>query len=259
MQIPQFIKEVIWSFYPPRYRQLADKPVYKSFGFMSKMLIIVFLLAGLVFVPKLFMLSSSIQDQLGVFDELKLTPKVTQRAEFAVPTSKPWIRIDFNNNLTLKDEMLVIDHDTLQYRLLSPKKIPQAQLREPAAYRTETDSFFTLVIVLMIPGVALLLFVRAWLKYALLIFLFGTFFFIITDLTRYKMKWRQMISVAAHAITPILVVEVIASAITTFFLFEIPKIRFLGLKLFAITLILYAVMMILAVLGCRVEDYRKSK
>ena len=225
VQIPQFIKEVIWAFYPPRYRQLADKPVYKSVGFMTKMLVIAFLLAGIVFLPKIFLLKSSVQEQLSVFDELRFTPKVEQRAEFAVPSNRPWVRVDLNGNITLKDELFVVDKESIQYRLLSPKSIPQSQLKEPSAYRQEAGKFFAMIIALLIPGVALLLFVRSWLKYVLLIFVFGTFFFVITDLTRYKMKWRQMVSVAAHAITPVLLLEVIASAITAVFLLPIPNLR----------------------------------
>ena len=258
VQIPNFIKEVIWSFYPPRYRQLSDKPVYKSIGFMTKMLLIAFLLGGLVFVPRLFTLESSVQEQLGVFDELRFTPKVEQRAEFAVPSNKLWIRIDMKNNLALKDELLVVDQSTVQYRLLSPESVSQAELKEPSAYRENAGSFFAMIIALLIPGVTLLLFVRSWLKYLLLVFLFGTFFFIITDLTRYKMKWRQMVSIAAHAISPILILEVVASAITTSFLLPIPAARFLGLKFFVVTLVLYAAMMVMAVIGCRVEDYKTS-
>ncbi len=259
MQIPQFIKEVIWAFYPPRYKQLSQLPVYKSTVFMTKMLLIAFLLAGIVFLPQLFMLKASVQNQLGVFDEFKLTPRVLQNNELSVPPSRPWVKINFNSNLTLKDELLVIDKSSVQYRLFSPQSIPQQQLLEPSSYKHEAGNFFTMLILLLIPGVALLLFIRSWFKYVLIILVFATLFSFITDLTRHKMKWRQMVSIACHAISPVVLIEVVSSAISANYLLPVPSFRFLGLKFYIVTLILFAIVMVFAVLGCRIEDYREKK
>ena len=39
----------------------------------------------------------------------------------------------------------------------------------------------------------------------------------------------------------------------------IPNLRFLGLKFYGVTLIVFAIMMVYAVLACRIEDYREKK
>ena len=258
VQIPQFVKEIVWAFYPPRYKQLSQKPIYRSIGFMTRMLVIAFLLAGIVFLPKLFTLKSTIESQFKTFDEFTLSSKITQHDQFTVPVNNPWIRVDFNNNLTLKDELFVIDTSSVQYRLLNPNRIDQDQLKHPTEHTLAASRFVGTLVLLLIPGVALVLFVRSWLRYVLLVVTFGTLFFVIIDLTRYKMKWRQMMSVAAHAISPIIILEVVASAISTRFLLPVPLVRFLGLKFYAVTLLLFGVMMMLAVLGCRIEDARKK-
>ena len=72
------------------------------------------------------------------------------------------------------------------------------------------------------------------------------------------MKWKNMISLASHAITPVILLEVVSSAITTIYLLPI-NFRFLGLKFYGVTLIVFAVMMVYAVLACRIEDYKEKK
>lgn len=259
MKLPQFLKEVIYAFHPLKYKQFSQKPVYKSLIFTTKVLLIAFLLAGILFLPKIFLLKSTIENELTKFGDLRFSAKVEQNSEFTVPKNNPWVRVDMNNNLTLKDELFVIDKDTVQYRFLSPVKLERNQLKEASLYRPEASKFISTLIILLIPGVALLLFIRLWLKYFLLILAVGTLFFLITDLTRYKMKWRNMISSASHAITPVILLEVASSAITTMYLFPIPNFRFLGLKMYGVTLIIFAIMMIFAVLACRIEDYREKR
>ena len=69
MKVPGFIKEVVWSLYPPRYRQLANKKFSQSLGYMSRMLLIAFVIAGLILLPKFAMMKDQIQDGYGLTDD----------------------------------------------------------------------------------------------------------------------------------------------------------------------------------------------
>jgi len=256
MKIPEFLREIIWSFYPPRYRQLADKHFHKSLRYMSKILLIVFLITAILFIPKLATLRGTVESELSKFQTFKLEGNVSQSSTITIPVHNPWVVVDLNNDYTLTKEFLVIDKTTIQYRFLTVKKIQRDQLKDVSSNRASVSGFFTSLILLLAPGIALVLYIRLWLKYLLLILVFGTFFFIVMELTHYRLRWKQMLSIAAHAITPVIAIEVVSSFVTTAYL--LPVFRFLGVSIYAITTILFAFLMTIAVVGYHIEDNRKK-
>jgi hypothetical protein len=256
MQMPDFIKEVVWSVYPPRYRQLADKPFRKSLGYISRILLIAFLLAGLVFVPKLFLLKDNIESELSKFETFKISGDVKQTDRVSIPKTNPWVVVDLNSNVTLAKELFVVDSKTVQYRFLNIKSIPREQLTNVAEYKAPASRFFTSVLLLMLPGIALILYIRMWLKYFLLVFVAGIVFFIIMELSKFRLKWVQMMNIAAHALTIVILIEVVSAPFTTVYL--LPVLRFLGVNIYAITTALFAILMVAGIAGYHIGDYRRK-
>jgi hypothetical protein len=255
MKVPEFIKEVIWAFFPPRYKQLADKPFRKSLGYMSKVLLIAFILAGLLYVPKLFLMKDIMEEEFAKFSSFKLYGEVVQTDKITVPRHNPWLVIDLNNNLTLTKEIFVIDKNNIQYRFLNTNSIPREQLKDFSANKARVAGFLTVILIMLLPGISILLYIRMWLKYLLFIFVFGTFFFIVMELSKMRLKWKQMMNIAAHALTGIIFVEVISAVFTTAYL--IPVFRFLGVSIYAITTIIFAFLMVVGVIGYHIEDRRR--
>jgi hypothetical protein len=163
MRIPEFVKEVVWALYPPRYRQLADKPFHKSLGYLSRLLLVAFLIAGVLFVPRLFTLKDTLESELGKFETFAMSGNVTQSAPVTVPKHNPWLVVDLNANLNLTKEIIVIDNQTVQYRFLGIKRLPREQLKNVASNRPGVSAFISAILLLMLPGIALLLYIRAWL------------------------------------------------------------------------------------------------
>ncbi len=256
VQLPEFIKELIWTFYPPRYKQLSEQHLHKSIAFMTKMLLVSFLIAGIIFVPKLFLLKGTIENELGKFDQFKLSGQVQQSERVNIPRSNPWIVVDLNNNVTLAKEALVIDQDSVKYRFFGIKSVPRDQLEDPAQYKSTVSRFATLFIILLIPGVALLLFLRSWLKYFLMLLVIGTLWFIVLDLSKFRLRWKQMLNIAAHTLTPIILIETISATITTAFLVPL-GFRFVGLNIYLVTLALYAIITAVCIIGCHLPEKRK--
>jgi len=256
MQIPEFLKEVVWSFFPPRYKQLADKPFRKSLTYLSKVLLIAFILAGLLYIPKLFLLKNVMQEEFSKFSSFKLDGEVTQTDRISIPHHNPWLVIDLNSNLTLTKEIFVIDKDDVHYRFLNTKSIPREQLKDFSANKARVSGFLTTILVMLFPGIAILLYIRMWLKYLLMIFVFGTLFFIIMELSKFRLKWKQMLNIAAHSLTLIIFIEVISAALTTAYL--IPVMRFLGVSVYAVTTLIFAFLMAVGVVGYNVEARRKK-
>lgn len=256
MKIPEFLKEVVWSFFPPRYKQLADKPFRKSLTYLSKVLLIAFLLAGLLYLPKLFLMKDVMQDEFSKFTSFKLDGEVTQTDKISIPRHNPWLVIDLNNNLTLTKEIFVIDKENVQYRFLNTQSIKREQLKDFSANKAKVSSFLTTVLIMLLPGITILLYIRMWLKYLLMIFVFGTLLFVIMELSKFRLKWKQMLNIAAHSLTLIIFIEVISAALTTAYL--IPVMRFLGVSIYAVTTLIFVFLIVVGVVGYNVEAHRKK-
>ncbi len=257
MRVPDFIKEVIWSFYPPRYRQIADKPFLKSLAYMSKILIVAFIIAGILFSPKLFLLKDSIESELSRFEVFSVSGNVTQSSPIVIPRHNPWVVVDLNSNLNLSKEIFVIDKESIKYRFISPKSIPRSQLNNLASNRPAASGFLTALLIMLLPGIALLLYIRMWIKYFLYMLVFGTLLFIIMELSRYRLRWKQMLNISGHALTAVILIEVVSSAVTTVYL--LPVLRFLGLNIYTVTTILLAALMVVGIVGYHIEDFRKRR
>ncbi len=255
MKVPDFIREVVWSCYPPRYKQLSEKPFKQSLKYMSRILLWAFLIAGVLLLPKLFLLKGAINDELSKFDVFVFSSNISQSAPVAVPRTNPWVVVDLNSNLTLTKEVFVIDSETVKYRFFGVKSLPHQQLKDISSNRGRVSGFLAVVLFLMLPGIAILFYIRTWLKYFLLIVVFGTFFFIIMELTKFRLRWKQVLNIAAHALTAIIFIEVISAVFTTVYL--IPVLRFLGVNIYAVTTVLFAVFMVAGIVGCNVEARRR--
>jgi hypothetical protein len=129
-------------------------------------------------------------------------------------------------------------------------------LKDFSANKAKVSGFLTTVLVMLLPGIAILLYVRMWLKYLLMIFVFGTVYFIIMELSKFRLKWKQMLNIAAHALTLVIFIEVISAALTTAYL--IPVMRFLGVSIYAVTTLIFAFLMFVGVVGYNIETRRRK-
>lgn len=224
---------------------------------MSKILLVAMLLSGILFIPKLVMLHGTIASELAKFDTFKLSGNVTQTAPVMIPNNNPWVVIDLNSNLTLTKEIFVIDKDSVKYRLFGIQKIPREDFKEPSAHRPQVSAFLASVLLMMLPGIALLFYIRTWLKYFFIILIMGTFFFVVMELSKLRLRWVQMLNIAAHALTLVILVEVISAPITTTYL--VPIMRFLGVSIYAVTTVLGAVLMVVGIVGYHIEEHLRNR
>lgn len=257
MQLPEFIKEVIWSLYPPRYHELSEQKFSKSLKYTSKILLIAFLIAGLLYIPKLFLLKGVIQDELGKFSEFKFSGNVIETAPVAIPNHKPFVVMDLNSKLNLTQEIFVIDNSTIQYRWFGVKRIPLNELKDVSGHKAAISGFMSAMIIMMLPGIAILLYVRAWLKYFFLTMILGTLLFIIFELSRFRMRWKQMLNIGMHALTLVILIETISAPISTAYL--LPVKRFVGVNIYGVTTLLLAALMIMGIVGAQVVEQLKKK
>jgi len=235
--VSQFIKEVAYSFHPLRYQYLSDKKYRSSLFFMSRIIMIAIILAAVLAVPKLFAFKSGIQDELGKFTSFTISGNVSASAPVNIPSTNPVTVIDLATNNTIGDETFLITKDKIHYRFFGLKSIDIDNLKDVTANQAAVSGFLTVLLLLFLPAFGLLLFLSLFIKYFILTLLASLAFFVLLELTHFRLKFKQMLSVTCHAATIGILLEVLSMPFSTSYL--IPTIKFLGTYVYLIPLAVF--------------------
>jgi hypothetical protein len=246
--VSKFIKEVAYTFHPFRYQYLADKGTRSSVWFMTRIIIVAILLAGLLSVPKLFAFKSGIQDEVGKFAEFQISGNVSATDTINIPSTKPVVVIDLvTANRTIGDETFLVTEDRIFYRFFGLKDIGISELKDVTANQAAVSGFLTVMLLMFMPAFGLLLFASLWFKYLLLVLLSSLVFFMLLELTHFRLKYKQMLCVTCHTATFAILLEVLSMPFSTAYL--IPTIKFLGTYVYAIPIgIFFALTLVFIIL-----------
>lgn len=246
-----FIKEVIWSFYPPRYKQLCNKKFFSSLKFMSVVLLVSFLLAGILFFPKLFTIKAVIENEIDKFAVFNVQADVSTTAPITLPTNKPLLVIDTVSDRNISKEVFVITNDSLKYRLIGKNSVPLSGFKNIKESKRIVSGFLTVLFVLLLPAVFILFYFKFWLKYFLLVFFVSVILFILFELTRWRLKFKQVLNIACHTAVVMVVLEVVSAPINTGYL--LPFLKFLGINIYAVTLALFCIFSIAGIVFVNIK------
>jgi hypothetical protein len=236
--ISQFIKEVAYSFHPLRYQYLSEKKYSSSLFFMSRIIMIAIIIAAVLAVPKIFALKSGIEQEIGKFTSFTITGNVTASEPINIPSTTPITIIDLvTENKTIGDETFLITKDKIHYRFFGLKSINIADLKDVTSHQKAVGGFITVLLLMFLPAFGLLLFVSLLIKYFILTLLASLAFFVLLELTHFRLKFKKMLSVTCHAATIGILLEVLSMPFSTNYL--IPTIKFLGTYVYLIPLAIF--------------------
>jgi len=246
--VSKFIKEVAYTFHPFRYQYLADKRFSSSLWFMARIIMIAIVLAALLSFPRMFAFKSGIQDELGKFSEFHISGNISATAPVNIPESKPMAVIDLvTANKTIGDETFLVTKDKISYRFFGLRDISISELKDVTANPAAVSRFLTILLLMFIPAFGFLLFSSLLIKYLLLVLLSSLAFFVLLELTHFRLKYKQMLSVTCHTATFAILLEVLSMPFSTAYL--VPTIKFLGTYVYAIPLgIFFALTLVFIIL-----------
>ena len=112
----KFLKEVVFSFHPFRYKYLSNLKFRESLGYLSKVLFLAVIIASLISIPKIISLRADIVDELGKLSTFNVDGEVTTSAPIMIPQAKPGLIVDLSSPRNLSDESFLITKDNIQYR-----------------------------------------------------------------------------------------------------------------------------------------------
>ncbi len=252
------IKEILNQLNPLKYKELSDKPWWEALGFFSKILLVAVIIMSMLLVPDMFRMSKYFDDQLAKFEALSIQGNLSVTQPVYIPAKKTQAIIDTTGmHSKLGPERFLLTEEGLYYRWFNQERtITKEEFGKMLENKEKVRNLLTAGTIFLLPSAMFFLYAFLWLKYALTIFLFGTIFYFLLDLTHYRLPWRQMMNVAGYASAPMILLEVISLAISTEYM--LPIIQIIGVNIYIVPLLVYAAVIIIATTMVHVRKKRED-
>jgi hypothetical protein len=262
--IPPIIKEVAWSFHPYRYNFISGFTFRRSIKYLAQIIFIALLLSLVLASPKFFTLRASIDDAVSQFSVFNLTGNVSTSGEVTIPSKDPFLVIDLQSPRNISDETFLITKDKIDYRFFGRKTVSINALIDPKNTQAESTKLMSTLALMLIPGVIFYSFIYTFLKYFLLVLLMPSVLFVLLEVSKFKLRWRELANISAHAATIPVFLEILSEPFSSAYL--IPTIKFLGSDVYVVTVALAFVLTVVGVVfvhldrsGIKPKFKRKKK
>lgn len=212
-----------------------------------------FIIGTILLIPQLAKMKSEIITDVSKINLVNFSGSLETTEPITIPKKQALLTIDLTNeNTTMKNEIFLITKDKIEFRFFGKKRMETSNLKNPAENKEAVGRFATSLLFLLAPGFVLILFIKAAIKYLLITVLFGLLIFFLMDLTHYKLKLKQMLTIAAYAAVPIIIIETLFAVINPSIL--MPFMRFLGLNIYAVTLTIWLGYIVICVISVYAKD-----
>lgn len=249
-RIRTFLRDVRSSFNPHHYDAFSLRDSMKKTGaYFFGVLILSFIIMGVLTIPFLVTLPQYLESQFEKFEMLQLTANVSMNEPVLIAKQGPSFILDTTGSTTglTADEKVVVTKDTIYYKpFFTTYQLDTKEFGNLSGDRTLAIKILTAFSLLILPGIVLLMFFFFTLKYLIMIVIAGLTAFFIIDLTRTKILWDRLLIMAAHAATPMMLIEV---AITPFTLRQLllPVWSLFGVYMYVITTLLFVVLFVVSI------------
>lgn len=262
--IPPLVKEVAWSFHPYRYNFISGFTFRKSIKYLAKIILVALVFSLLLASPKFFTLNSSISNAVSQFSVFNITGNVSTSGDVAIPTHNPFMIIDLQNSRNITDETFLITKDQIDYRFFGRKSVSIDALIDPKNAQSDSTKLLSTLALMLIPGIVFYSFIYIWLKYFILVILSASIMFIVLEVTHFKLKWRELANISAHAATIPVFLEILSEPFSADYL--LPTLKFFGSNVYIIPIVLMFVLSVVAIVfthldrkGLKPKFKRKKK
>jgi len=209
-----FWKDLGQGFMWSRWRELSERSFGSGLGFLSRVLVLAFVLILLLAIPKFVKMPGEISGQLAKFDTLQFSANLTMSSPIKFPSSDPVAILDTSGAYTeLTSERLLINRDKIQYKpFFKVREVKTAELKDLKNNREKVRMFLATLVFFILPAVLFWAFIAVWLKYFVMIFMLSIVLFVLLDLTHWRRTWKELFVICCYVSTLPLLAEVIVGA-----------------------------------------------
>ena len=236
----KFFTELINSFKPDSYSAISKFPSSRAVKYFTKVLILALVIMCLLFIPKIANIPAQVSEEASKVEEINLDKCLKTGSVINIPDEDPFLVIDPTDQPKLiGEEKLLLTKESFSHNLFKdPKTI---SLKDKAG----VGKFLAIVALFTLPSIVIITFILFWIKYLIILLLISIVYFLLLDLTHFRLRWKQVFNAVCFASTIPILIEVISIAFNSDSL--IPLLEFAGIKVYLIGLIIFLVTSAIAV------------
>jgi len=207
MKWKTYIQRFFLSLNPDAHKDLLEYKQREAWAFFAQTLLVAIILLAIACIPAAMMANAGFSKTIGQFDTLS----VSASAEAAQPVTllkNPDVTYTSSNETTqgtvMANKQGIIMKSYIWYG--TPKQVISwdsvKDAKNPAAH-----SSWTLLLILLVPGVALLFTVAMIVKYILLFLIATIIGGILFGLFKFKLKFDDLLKQALYSATPMIILD----------------------------------------------------
>ena len=238
----EFAKSILYSLIPDRYKGQSKKSYKDAFQYLLSILLVFFVIASILTMPKLLILPSYLLNQSGKITQFDLNPALLMSGPIIITEKSPLIIIDTTGNFTnLTMGKVLITDKNLFYKdsFRKTRAYGGENFSDITTHKSDLVKLVLWLIILTLPAVLIIVYFLFFVKYLLIIIISSLLAFVLTRLLKFILDFKEIVMIAFYSTTVMAFLEIIAIPLgISGFLFPIPVIYGISLSLVPLTLFL---------------------
>lgn len=229
----RFVQTVLHALNPKQYHHLAGLPLKSAFGYFFALILAVFILMSVLWIPALFSLPDTISREFGKFNDLSVEIIYDQNEPVVLTKEFPLVTIDMKNSYDgINDGLVLISKDATFYRFLpygGSGKISDSQ--NLLENKDELGRFLAVLAFMAVPMILAYAYVYFAVKYIVIVVLVALVGFVIARVVKFEIRFSDTMRAGLFAATPMVLIGMLTKPF-------IPSVGFLDYLAFIIYFIL---------------------
>ncbi|MBW2999851.1 DUF1189 domain-containing protein [Candidatus Woesearchaeota archaeon] len=212
MGLKNFFKTVGMSFNPVAYDQLSERLLGDTSKYFLAVLLLGFILAFLLAVPKIAGTAHYLNEQFNKFEKLDVNMDYEMKEAVVITDNYPLITIDTTKEPKEFKKGVLVTEDKVYYALLpftSPKSFDVEKAHDLVASSGKASNLIYVLLLLMIPSFLVFGYLYFLIKFLLVVIAGFILALVIARIIRYGITVRELINVALYAATPMILIRMI--------------------------------------------------
>ena len=238
-----FLKTVLMTLNPYNLERLSERVKRHATGYFFSIVFLGFIIMALIFLPQVGFFKSSMQKDIDNFKHLNI--------DIDYETSEPvrllrGIVVDSGENVSGTKAKMLINKEMVYYgKFFKTKSINMSEYKDVKEGKEGISKIFSTILILILPMLAVLLYIYFAIKFLIVIFVLGGIVYLIARGVKYELSYRETMTIAAYATTLMVLIEMIAFGI--------------GFKTYGIQYLIFIVYLIIGCLKTGVHTKHKGK
>ena len=230
---------------------IAKKTFWSSVGFLLILLLIFTLIASFIRIKDFLALQNYLSKQIEKIDTSKTNWSIETLSPIAIPEKNPIFVFDTSGEK--KGKFITISKTNLNF---FNKNFKLEAFKDFKANAKDLGSLATYLIIFALPSIFFYWYLALFLKYFLIALTLGFVVWLLLDFTPYNIQIRSAFGAAFHSLIVLIPIELIFSSLGAANLL-IPIFKIFEINFFLISLIIYILFFLIAMLSIVVEKIAK--